>query len=117
MVNMSRGEKFGINLAEIFLDGFHEGYKGTYDYDRVPLTYGTVTWVSDGAEDIPGVGTDYYDWEFAPFNRFPSETGWLELKIVEINEDEQWVDSEIEGYIGFPAVRLTFDEFNIYARQ
>lgn len=115
MINVNVGDVFELNLAEIFLEQFHEDLKGTPEYGYAPLTYGKVTWVSDSDEDLPGCGQDFYDWEAEPFKRIPSETGWLELKVVEINDDEQWVEGSLIGWYGLPNVRLSFDEFNWYA--
>ena len=109
------GDIFEIDLKQMFWDGFDEGLRGTPEFGEVPFEYGTVSWVGDG--DVPGTGEyDAYDWKVAPFERIALESWWLELRVVEVDDEEGWVDSELVGWYGMPHVKLSFDEFDEYAQ-
>lgn len=108
------GDVFALNLAEMFIEGFDESLKGTPEYAEMKMTYGIIEWIGDG--DYPGMGNyDGYDWKVAPFERITTDHGWLELRVAEVDHDEEWVKSDVVGYYGMPQVQLTFDEFHYYA--
>ena len=115
---MNIGDIFHLNLAPIFCDGFHEDLIGTPEYDRVPTKYGCVLFATESPLDVPGAGdVEYYDWEDTETGtKLALDENVLELRVSNIDEDEDLIEGEVVGWYGFPTVKLSFLEFEEYAQ-